>query len=136
MTLESLLQYYYETRICSPVFVLDNIKVRSLRILLNLNQFDTNLFNKYKFVKGVGVYGSLAKGMNDEESDIDLWIKIGQAKQMELAKLSNELNKRYKNVKPLFLTKEKIDMLKKEDTLFYHSLVFGSIILYGEELEI
>ena len=117
-------------------FVLDNIKVRSLRILLNLNQFDTNLFNKYKFVKGVGVYGSLAKGMNDEESDIDLWIKIGQAKQMELAKLSNELNKRYKNVKPLFLTKEKIDMLKKEDTLFYHSLVFGSIILYGEELEI
>lgn len=55
---------------------------------------------------------------------------------MELAKLSNELNRYYKNLNPLFLTKEKIEMLKKEDSLFYHSLIFGSINLYGEELEI
>lgn len=118
-------------------FVVDNnIKVRGIRLLLNLEQFDTELFRKYKFIQGIGLYGSLTKGTNNEESDIDLWIKIKDTKQMELAKLSNELNKHYKNIKPLFLTKEKIEMLKKEDSLFYYSLIFGSINLYGEELEI
>lgn len=118
------------------IVVDNNIKVKSIKILLNLEQFNISLFRKYKFVQGVGLYGSLTKGANNEESDIDLWIKIKDTKQIELAKLSNELNRYYKNIKPLFLTKEKIEMLKKEDSLFYYSLIFGSITLYGEELEI
>jgi len=42
------------------------------------------------------------------------------------------MNKRIKNVKPLFLTAKKIKKIKKDDELFYHSLSFGSVVLYGE----
>lgn len=37
-----------------------------------------------------------------------------------------------RNVNPLFLTTKKIEKMKKEDELFYHSLSFGSIVLYGK----
>lgn len=120
----------------SKFLVRDNVKAKSIKILLNLNEFDISLFKKYKFVLGVGLYGSLTKGTNNEDSDIDIWVKIKETNQLELANLTNKLSKRYKNIKPLFLTIEKIEMLKKEDPLFFYSLIFGSIKLYGGELEI
>ena len=47
--------------------------------------------------------------------------------------LTAELNKKMRNVKLTFLTTDKIKRMKEADQLFYHSLVFGSIILYGEK---
>ena len=114
--------------------VQNNLNTSAIKILLNLDDFDTNTFKKFKFVKGTGVYGSFVKGKNTEESDIDLWILI-VAREEDLAKLSNKLKKKYGNIKPLYLTKKKIKILKKEDVVFYHSLVFGSINVYGEEIE-
>lgn len=116
--------------------VQDNLNTSAIKILLNLDNFDTNTFKKFKFVKGVGLYGSFVKGKNTEESDIDLWVLVGHDAQEEnLARLTNELKKKHGNIKPLYLTKKKIKILKKEDVVFYHSLVFGSINIYGEELE-
>lgn len=115
--------------------VQDNNNTRAIKILLNLDSFDTKIFNKYKFVKSAGIYGSFVKGKNTEESDIDVWILIEKTKEENLAKLTNDLKKRYKNIKPLYLTEEKLKTLKKEDTFFYYSLVFGSITTYGEEIE-
>jgi len=116
--------------------VQNNISTRAVKILLNLDDFDTNIFKKFKFVKGAGVYGSFVKGKNTEESDIDLWILVvDDAREEDLAKLTNKLKKKYGNIKPLYLTKKKIKILKKEDVVFYHSLVFGSINVYGEEIE-
>lgn len=120
----------------SKVLVLDNVYARAVKILLILNSFNPRLFEKYKFVKGVGLYGSCAKGKNVKGSDIDLWIKIKKAKEVELAKLTSELERRYEEIKPLFLTEEKVKVLKDKDPVFYHSLLFGSIIVYGEEIEI
>ena len=94
------------------------------------------IFFKYKFVKAVGLYGSSAKGTNTKESDIDLWIKIEKTKDEEIAKLNSELSNKIESVALLVLTDEKINELKKSDLTFYHSLYFGSIILYGEENEI
>jgi len=115
--------------------VQNNIKTRAIRILLNLNIFDTDFFKKYKFVKSVGIYGSFVKGTNTEDSDIDLWIFIDRTKEESLAKLTSELKKTFGNVKPLYLTKEKIELLKKEDMTFYYSILFGSITLYGDGIE-
>jgi predicted nucleotidyltransferase len=84
----------------------------------------------------VGLYGSCVKGTNIEDSDIDLWVKIKKVKEEELSKLTNELKRKDERIKPLFLTKEKIEVFKKEDIVFYYSLVFGSITLYGEEIEV
>ncbi len=115
--------------------VLDNIFVKSLKILLNLGSIDHRMFRKHKFVKGAGLYGSFARGTNTEESDMDLWILAEKTDEKNLAKLTNELKRKYENVRPLYLTEGKIKAVKKDDTVFYHSLVFGSIIVYGEGIE-
>lgn len=119
-------------KIKNKFFVLDNLFVRSIKIFFNINNFDPRIFKKFKFVKSVGLYGSCAKGVNDENSDIDIWIKTERSEDKELARLNNELNKKFGNIKVLFLNEGKLSDIKKTDPLFYHSLFFGSIILYGE----
>ena len=111
--------------------VQDNLNTKAIKVLLNLTSFNTKIFNKHKFVKSAGLYGSFVKGENTEESDIDLWILIEKTNEENLAKLTNEL----KNIRPLYLTKEKLKALKKEDCVFYYSLIFGSITIYGEKIE-
>jgi predicted nucleotidyltransferase len=117
-------------------FVKDNSYTRSLKILLNLNTFKfESLFRKYEFVKAAGFYGSFVKGTNTEDSDIDMWMLIEGVDEEKIAKLTNELKRKSDKIKPLYLTTEKIKMLKEKDPVFYHSLVFGSISIYGEGIE-
>jgi predicted nucleotidyltransferase len=115
--------------------VRDNINTKAVKILLNLSRFDTDLFERYDFVKGAGVYGSLVKGSNSEESDIDLWILTEMTSEESLATLTSELRGTFGDVRPLYLTKEKLELLKEADPLFYHSLIFGSITIHGGDLE-
>lgn len=116
--------------------VQDNSLTKSLKILLNLNTLDlSNIFRKHKFVKAAGLYGSFVKGTNTKESDIDLWILIENTEEEKIARLTNELKRKNNKIKPLYLTREKIKILKKKDPVFYYALVFGSINIYGEEIE-
>lgn len=109
---------------------------RAIKMLLNIGSFDAGMFGKFAFVRGAGLYGSLVKGENTEGSDIDLWLLINKTSDENLARLTNELKKRYgEKIKPLYLTEEKINVLKREEAVFYHSLVFGSVNVYGEEIE-
>ena len=85
-------------------------------------------------MKGVGIYGSMAKGTNTKDSDIDLWIMTKPISEENLAKLTRVIMK-FGNIKPLYLTQDKLEILKKNDQLFYHALLFGSITIYGDELE-
>jgi predicted nucleotidyltransferase len=113
--------------------VTDSPLTKGIRILLSVRGIDTKALKKYLFVKGVGLYGSCAKGENTEDSDVDLWVRVENASDEDLASLTSYLNKRMKNVKVLFLTDEKIRRIREEDRLFYQSLVFGSIIVYGDK---
>ena len=113
--------------------ITDSSLVKGIKILLNIKSINLNIFKKFPFVRSVGLYGSCAKGENTEDSDIDLWIKVNSINEEKLASLTSRLNKEIRNIKPLFLTDKKIEKAKKDDPLFYHSLVFGSIILYGGE---
>lgn len=122
-------------RVNGKFLVKNNIQSKAVKILLNLNMFDSNIFKKYRFVKSAGLYGSVVKGTNTQNSDIDLWILMNKVNEESLAKLTAGLKKRFGNVRPLYLTKEKIRLLKKDDTTFYHSLIFGSIIIYGDGIE-
>ena len=117
-------------------FLVDDDNTRSLKILLNIQKIDINIFKRYDFVKAVGLYGSCAKGTNTENSDVDIWIKIENGNQEDTINLTSNLLKTVDNVKILLLDDKKLDILKKEDTLFYYSLYFGSIIIYGKENEI
>jgi len=86
---------------------------------------------------GVGVYGSWSNGSNNEDSDLDVWIKVRKhPSERKVATVSNDVRKILgKNVQILILTPERIDRLKKEDPIFYYSLIFGSMTLYGEAVE-
>lgn len=114
--------------------VLDNLKVRMLRILFNLKLFAGFNFGKYTFIRGAGIYGSCAKGENTEDSDMDIWVKIDIKNGEELAKVTGSLKRLSGRISPLYLTKNKIEVLKREDPLFYRSIVHGSIKLYGEDI--
>ncbi|MBN1522384.1 MAG: nucleotidyltransferase domain-containing protein [Candidatus Aureabacteria bacterium] len=113
--------------------VADSPSVKGIKILLNLEGIDYKAFKKYPFVISAGLYGSCAKGENTEESDVDLWVRVKEASEKELASLTAILRKKIRKVKPIILTDSKIEKLMKEDVLFYHSLAFGSIILYGDK---
>lgn len=113
--------------------VVDAPLAKGIKILFNIRNINFKIFRRYPFIKGVGLYGSSAKGENTEDSDMDLWIKIENVSEEKLAVLTSELNRKIENVKVLLLTDKKIEKLKKEDALFYHSLSFGSIIIYGDK---
>lgn len=115
-------------------FVSENLNVKLMRIVLSLKRFYYFDFKKYPFVSGAGLYGSSVKGENHEDSDFDTWIIISKRDEEKLARLTAELKNKFGRINPLYLTREKLKALKKEDLPFYHSLVFGSIKLYGEDL--
>lgn len=118
----------------NKLFVDNTIQTKTLKIFLTINSIDTNIFKKFPFIKAVGVYGSAVKGTNTGASDIDLWIYGKKAKEEEYAILSNKLKKSNPQINIVLLTKEKIMDLQKKDILFYHTLVLGSITIYGDDL--
>jgi predicted nucleotidyltransferase len=111
----------------------NNNNSRALKLLITLDELDERLFNRYPFVESAGLYGSASKGENDEDSDIDLWIRVRGDKREEIALLTTRISRRFPKVNLLFLDDKKIARLRTEDPLFYHSLYFGSIIIYGEK---
>ncbi|MFH1442043.1 MAG: nucleotidyltransferase domain-containing protein [Candidatus Omnitrophota bacterium] len=115
----------------SKYLITDSIITKGIRILLNTQAINSAIFRKYDFVEAVGLYGSCVKGENTEDSDVDIWFKIKDAGDAKIAPLTAEINNKIRNAKPLFLTAQKIEKMKKGDELFYHSLAFGSIIIYG-----
>ena len=119
---------------------LSNPYVRVLKIFSNIKKMiDKGVIKKLKKLEalGAGIYGSWANGTNYEDSDLDIWIKVSKRpKEIKIATISNEIRKALgRDVQILVLTPERIERLKKEDPIFYYSLVFGSIKLYGEEIE-
>lgn len=111
--------------------VADSTLVKGVKILLSVRRIDTRIFSKYPFVTAAGLYGSCARGENTEDSDMDLWVRVKDVEERKIAPLTSEINKKIKNAKLVFLSDKKIENLRKEDVMFYHSLAFGSIILYG-----
>ncbi|MEW6027277.1 MAG: nucleotidyltransferase domain-containing protein [Planctomycetota bacterium] len=112
--------------------VLDTPVTKALRIFFNVSAFRPVFFRRFGFIRAAGLYGSAARGENTTESDIDVWIKIRPQPDSQLARLTTALSKQINNIKILLLDDKKIARLKRDDLNFYHSIVFGSIILYGD----
>ncbi len=113
----------------------DSPLVRGVRILLNIKNIDVRIFGKYPFVTAAGLYGSCARGDNSEESDVDVWIRLNDFEETKVAALTAEISRKVKNAKVLLLTDNRLKKIREEDSMFYHSLTFGSIILYGDKNE-
>lgn len=114
-------------------FIKESLNTKILKITLNLAKMNIKLFEKYKSIEAAGLYGSATKGLNNENSDLDLWIKIKKINEKEISSLIKELKDKLPNSSPLILDNEKINQIKEKDKSFYNSLFFGSITIYGEE---
>jgi predicted nucleotidyltransferase len=114
--------------------VLEGPETKAIRIFFNLLSMDRGLFGEFSFIKSAGVYGSMVRGTNTRDSDIDLWIFHEPVGPEELSRVSRKLSG-MGDVKPLYLSKERIEYMRINDPVFYYSLIFGSITLYGEPLD-
>ena len=109
---------------------------RAIRLLINLERIDLSAL-ALGSASGIGLYGSWAMGTNDQESDLDFWIKAdGLPDQSILIRLQRDLSVQTgSEVNLLILTPEKLDRIRKEDPPFYSSLAFNSVTLKGEPIE-
>jgi len=113
--------------------IVDSPITKATKILLNIIDIDVGIFKKFDFVEAAGLYGSCAKGENTDKSDVDIWVKVKDVSDAKAASLTATLSKEIRNIKLLFLTAKKIEKMKEDDMLFYHSLAFGSIVLCGDK---
>jgi len=119
---------------------LSNPYVKALKIFFNIKKLaEKNVPDKLRLlgIAGAGIYGSWASGTNYEDSDLDIWIKVGKHPgEVRIASISVDLrNTVGSNVQILVLTPERLARLRKEDPIFYFSLVYGSMLIYGEAIE-
>jgi predicted nucleotidyltransferase len=111
---------------------LPNPLCRQWKILFNLDglidsKIMEEIIQKVPHVQSVLLYGSFARGTNDEKSDIDLLIIAHQSVKADLsfAKAKKEIN-----LSILSLS----DWKKKavSDKVFYENVIYDSIVLFGE----
>jgi predicted nucleotidyltransferase len=114
----------------------DGVLSRAVKLLLNLERIDLSTLSLGS-ARGLGLYGSWARGTNHQESDLDVWIRADSLPpECMLARLQKDLSQQADSeVNLLVLTPEKLERLKKEDKPFYNSLVMSSVTLKGENIE-
>jgi predicted nucleotidyltransferase len=113
----------------------DTAQTRAIKIFLTVTSIDPSIFHKYEFVRGAGIYGSSARGTNTEDSDIDLWVYVGEASDEQIASMMADIRKNYPVVSLLVLSRRRLTTLKTSEDPFYYSLIFGSVLIYGDSLE-
>ncbi len=136
----TLKDFYANNSLSDDIVDLANPLVRSLKVFFNIKVIqEKNIVKKLRPAKisGAGIYGSWASGTNYEDSDLDVWIKVKKHPgEMKVASISGGLRKALeRKVQILVLTPERIKRLKNSDPIFYYSLVYGSINLWGETVE-
>lgn len=114
----------------------DHPFTKVLKIFINVSRLQTGVVNKISGMTGMGVYGSWANGTNHENSDIDMWVKTKKRVPEEIvANVSSILSRKMKrNVQLIVLDPEKNNALRENDPIFYYSLVYGSVVLYGKSV--
>jgi len=88
------------------------------------------------WILSLGVYGSFARGENRPESDLDVWVFTKSPGISRSARLKREIELAVgREVNLLLLTPNRLNALKENDPVFYYSLVYGSMIMWGESLD-
>jgi len=111
-----------------------NPLAKATKMMINIMGLDIGPLKRIPGLEGVGVYGSCANGTDNEDSDIDLWAKVNKSVDLDVvAAVSRQLKEKMKrDVQLLILDPEKLAQLKEEDPIFFYSLIYGSVVLYGK----
>jgi len=113
---------------------LENPLTRQWKVLFNLEELTQakllqEIQSKIPSVSCVLLYGSLAKGTNEESSDLDLLI-ITEQKLSTKPSIGKSL-KREPNT--LLLNMKEWKSLAQKDKVFYDNVIIDSIVLYGRK---
>jgi len=106
----------------------DKTIIKEIKRIINFNDIiNTKSYKKLKKLGKIGIYGSFAKGTNDNKSDLDIWIQT-EKKEQKIRHLIRELEKELNTkVNIIILTKSKINSIKNNDPEFYKRLKLTSI---------
>jgi predicted nucleotidyltransferase len=111
----------------------------AVRLILNLEKLDLSTLGTgpIEGFKGLGLYGSWARGTNHIESDLDVWISTDRLpEESDLARLQRDLSQQAETeVNLLVLTPQKLAELKINDPPFYSSLIMHSLTIKGKPIE-
>lgn len=116
---------------------LGNPQVRAYKIMLNSKVLAPLIpLAKRLGARGLGIYGSYAKGTNTKDSDVDIWVKIDRYPDAAtIAEFRADVRKRIDAEPSLFfLTDEKISDLREENISLYLSMYHG-LLLWGEDID-
>ncbi len=107
---------------------------RHLKIAFNLRTlFKSSLTDFLKQglsnISSIVLFGSMAKGENDEKSDIDILI-IGKEKHLDLEKFEEKLGK---DISVHIFSWSEWNKKAKTDKAFYLDIISSGIALYGEK---
>lgn len=120
-----------------------NPRVRALKAFLNLELiFSAGVVGVIRkempMATGVGVYGSWHSGMNEERSDLDIWVRTRERPEPALparaARLCGERLGKGAGVELNVISDEELAGLKGRGDPFYFSL-FNSFVLWGEGID-
>lgn len=114
---------------------LSNPVTRVLRILINLERLDIRPLLRLK-PRGIGLYGSWARGTNSPRSDVDIWMTLSRkAKEQDIALAQAALSRSLgADVRLLVLDPQRLESVRKDPT-FYPALMYSTLMVYGEPLE-
>jgi predicted nucleotidyltransferase len=111
---------------------------RVIKILLNLDLLRP-LLRLPVWARGIGIYGSWARGTNTRDSDLDVWVLVDEYSpelEFRVAESDQDLSKVTNGpVHSLILTREKLDFIASSDKPFYANLIRNQITIEGESLE-
>jgi predicted nucleotidyltransferase len=119
--------HQYKVNLESPL-------TKQWKILFNLEEIEKSklveeIIEKIPNVQSISLYGSLAKGTNDENSDLDLLV-ILEEKLISKPALGKKLA-REPNI--IFLTPNEWKGIAQKDKVFYDNVILDSIMLYGRK---
>jgi predicted nucleotidyltransferase len=114
---------------------ISEMRVRAWSILFNMEILSPVISELARLseARGMGLYGSFAKGTNNADSDIDIWLLVDtMPSSLTAAKVRDLITRKTGfNSSPLFITKEKAQEMRSADPSFYYSLA-NSFHLWGD----
>jgi len=118
--------------------LVDSAAVRNIRALLNLLRLGDAgavpaIRKAFPKAIGIGVFGSWADGTNNNDSDVDLWVRLEQkADESQAAAAKKAAETRLGNKVDLILVSPEMRSgLRLKSEAFYYSLYHGKV-LWGE----
>ncbi|HEC77358.1 MAG TPA: nucleotidyltransferase domain-containing protein [Thermoplasmatales archaeon] len=111
---------------------MDNLFFRYLKIAFSIKKIEESglieyLIKNIPALSSIILFGSIAKGEDDEKSDVDLLV-IGQKKKMDLSKFEENMGR---EVRVITMRWSEWREYAKENKAFYREIITNGIVLYG-----